>query len=375
MNDARKERLKRLAEPGDYVMKFAETEGRDGFPPRSISFVGVQFEPLGYEDLARARLYLPVTVPLDWRNVRIFETDIDGVDIEKVARGNTTLESVFSSTTVSLQRGGWLPSGLAVTRKGVTILPDRNVITQIKGRFEGDKVVGAGRDFLDMLTGLEVRINPLLYAMEGNNRGIPSPATVEAQLNEAISFVGKALPKAQIVVGSESLNGALGLIEESRPGIGRKQAFLLDLAPKLNPPTSRRWLDVRWAEVLEAADRHGVRRNSLVVLAALSAVAVPNSGSPAKKVLKFRSDYSAAEAYNALADIRSLEILMHLFALLPDERPTIFTRDRPLALFWAGIQAFNFTMNSGTMSFDLSPVEELLPGATLSRWRDDMGGR
>ncbi|UUL83972.1 hypothetical protein [Sphingomonas qomolangmaensis] len=145
--------------------------------------------------------------------------------------------------------------------------------------------------------------------------------------------------------------------------------FLIDIAPALVSPTSRALLDTRWQKLLEAADRYQVPRNSLVVLAALSAVAVPNSGSPAKKLLKFRSDYSAGDAYNALADLRSLEILINLFALFPNERVALFTADRALALFWTGIQAHDFRRAGESAHFELAPVEALLPGASLDRWR------
>lgn len=369
------ERLKRLAQPGDWVMKFAELEGQGGEPPRSVSFVGIEFKPLDYRQLVDARLHQPVTVPLDWHNARLVETDVPGVDLDGIAKGNATLESIFSSTTVSLQRGGWLPSGLAVTRRGVTVLPDRNVVAQIKARYDDGAVVAADRDFLDMLADLEVRINPLLFAMEGNGRGIPSPSVVEAQLEEAVQLIRKALPKAELVIGGDSLKGALGLIEDTRPGLERKQAFLLEIAPSLDPPTSRRMLDERWRQILEAADRNSVPRTALVVLAALSAAAVPNSGSPAKKVLKFRPGYGVGDAYNALADLRSLELLIHLYAMFPDERPALFTADKALALFWTGIQAHDFQKESDGLTFDLAPVEALLPGDSIARWQEAIQAR
>lgn len=368
--ETKEERLKRLAQAGDWVMKFAELKGQDGEPPRSITFVGIEFRPLGYKQLADARLHQPVTVPLDWYNAKLVETDVPGVDLDGIAKGNATLESIFSSTTVSLQRGGWLPSGLAVTRRGVTVLLDRNVVAQIKARYDGGSVVAADRDFLDMLSDLEVRINPLLFAMEGNGRVIPSPSTVEAQLQEAVQIIRKALPKAELFIGEENLKGALGLVEDTRPGLERRQAFLLKIAPALDPPTSRRMLDARWREILEAADLHGVPRNTLVVLAALSAAAVPNSKSPAKKVLKFRPGYSAGDAYNALADLRSLELLIHLYALFPEERPALFTADKALALFWTGIQASGFRMETNGLAYDLAPLEELFPGDTIARWQE-----
>jgi len=369
MTETREQRLKRIAAVGDWVMKFAELEGQNGQPARSISFVGIEFLPLGYQQLAEARLHVPVTVPLDWHNAKVLETDIPGVDIDKIAKGHATLESIFSSMTVSLQRGGWLPSGLAVSRPGVTVLPDRNAVSQIKARYEGGTVTAGERDFLDMLADLDVRINPLLFAIEGNGRSIPAPALVAAQLEEAVALIGRALPKATLAIGDQSLPGALGLIEDTRLGLARKQAFLIDIAPNLVSPTSRALLDIRWQELLEAADRYQVPRNSLVMLAALSAVAVPNSGSPAKKLLKFRPDYSAGDAYNALADLRSLEILINIFALFPKERVALFTADRALALFWTGIQAHDFRRAGDSAHFELAPVEALLPGDSRDRWR------
>lgn len=359
------------AKHAGYVVKIVEQEGQKGDPPRSISFVDVNFKALGYRQLDEARLHQPIDVPLEWDGAKVVETDIEGLNVGQSGRCSTILNSRFSSTTVSLQRGGWLPSCLAVMH-GVTILPDRNVLTQIKARFDQGALVKKRCDFLDLLENFEGRINPLLFAIEGNCRSIPTREAVEEQLDEAIRLISKALPKAKLVVGPDTLQGALGLIEDTRAGLGRKQAFLLEIAPALDPPTSRALLDTKWREVLKAADRHGVARNTLVVLAALSTVTVPNSGSPAKKVLKFHSRYSAEDAYNALADLRSLEILMHIYALFPSERAALFTADKPLALFWTAIQADNFKNSSAGISFNLAPVEELLPSQVIERWQRDI---
>lgn len=68
MSDSPEERLEHLGRPGDLVMTFVENKDRESEQPRSISFVGIEFKPLGYKQLSDARLHLPVTVPLDWRN-------------------------------------------------------------------------------------------------------------------------------------------------------------------------------------------------------------------------------------------------------------------------------------------------------------------
>ncbi len=355
------------------AMKFIELEGRDGNPPQSVSVAGMVFSPLDYCQLAAVRLHQPISVDLDWRNAKIIGTTIDGVDIDGLARGHARLESTHNSAAVSLQKGGWLPSGLAIADGRITILPDRNVVSLIKGRYENGAVVGDGMDFMDLLAGQEVRINPLLYAIEGNGRVIPDRPVVEAQIAEVAAFFRKALPKAELVIGDRSMDGVLGLIEDTRAGFEIKRKFLMDLAPLLSSPTSRRLFEARWRDVLDAADRHGLARDALIVLAALSSVAVPNSGSAAKKVLKFKAGYSDQDIYNALADLRSLEILIHLITLFPDERPAIFTADKPLALFWTGIRAHGFKRRDLRVSCDLAPVEQLLPGETIKRWQTEPG--
>ncbi|RWC92298.1 MAG: hypothetical protein EOS72_01905 [Mesorhizobium sp.] len=346
---------------------YREMAQDDGTPGRTIAFSGANVQPLGYTDLAEARLHEKLTIPLTWENATVIGTDIEGLDNSKKHTVKATLQSVFTSRAIGLVKGGWLPSGLAATRLGTTVLVDRNVVSEIIGRFDGGKNVGAEPDFLDLFADRPVRINPLLFAMEGNARRIPSPELLRSQLDEAVTKLQAALPAAKLVVGPGSLQGALGLIEESRSGFERKQRFLLRVAPGLTSPVSRRNMQARWNEVIAGADACGVSRSSLVVLAALSSVAIPNSGSPAKKLLKFKEGYCEEDAYNALADLRSLEMLIYVFGFFPGELVQLCTADRNLALFWTGIRASNFARFGTGIAFDLSPVEELVPG---SKWYD-----
>lgn len=140
------------------------------------------------------------------------------------------------------------------------------------------------------------------------------------------------------------------------------------LAPKLHGNVGAHRLPVIWDDVLAVADECGVPRRSMVVLAALSAAAVPNGKSPAKKLLKLtKPNYSTELAYNALADLRSLKVLMYLFALFPSEPILLCTGDKDLALFWAGIRASGFAWQGGYFHCQFSPVEALLPNVTPER--------
>ena len=352
-------------------MVIRELEGENGGSPRTIAFARSELRPLGYAVLLSARLHEPLTIPLRLDNGTVIESDIEGLDRTQRYSVDTTLESPLTCHAVSLMQGGWLPPSLAATGDDPTILLDRNLVPLLVGRGRKNEA-SAGRDFLDLFKDRPIKLNPLLYAMEGERRETPAPDQVAALLLEAVDKLRTALPNARVVADPAMLRGALGLIEDARPALGRKQAFLLQIAPGLAASVGRMRLPAVWADVVSAADHCGVCRNSLVVLAALSAVAVPNGASPAKALLKFKPGYTEQDAYNALADLRALELLMGLYAMFPQERIHFCTADRALALFWTAIQASNFERRESGFTFDLEPIDALLPGDTLQQWRESL---
>jgi hypothetical protein len=344
-----------------------ENGSDDGGPGRDITFTGADIRPLGYAELAGAKLHQNLTMELEWRNVKL----VAASDLE-ASRSYTvraTLESSLTLQTVALVSGGWLPPAFASAIPSATILADRNVVSQIVSRFENGTATRAESDFLDLLAGRSVRINPLLFAMEGNAKKIPTPELMKSQLEEAMKKLRAALPAAHLVVGPDSLRGALGIIEESRQGFERKQKFLLRIVPRLAAPVSQRKMRARWDEVLAAADDCSVPRGSLVLLAALSSILVQKGRSPARGLLKLRADYHEELAYNALVDLRSLELLIYMLALFPEHGTTLLTADKDLALFWTGIRASNFEWDGAAATVNFSPVQELLGNSKLDDWQ------
>lgn len=261
---------------------------------------------------------------------------------------------------------------LAATHLQTTILVDRNVVSQIIARFDGGRRIGREPDFLDLFADYPVRINPLLFVLEGNARSLPTPDLVAAQLNEVGAKLRRALPNAILLIGPDSLRGAIGLLEDVKDSTLRKQEFLTRVASSLASPVAKGRRMERLEEAVTTARSCGVPARSLVSLAVLSAIAVPNGGSPARRLLKFRHGYSAQDAYNSIADIRSLEILISLCSLFPDQPVQLCTADKDLALLWAGIQASNFrrTEDGAGFSYDLAPIEQLLPDESISVWQE-----
>jgi len=353
--------------PGGRMFVYKEQERHDGSPLRMIAFTDVDIRPRTYEELAAAKLHAGITIPLEMYNGRIVETDVEGVDTSKYAHITATLVSPFTAKAIGLVRGGWLPSALAATRETAVILPDRNIITEIAGRFDAGKRVGRDPDFLDLFEDDPVRINPMLFAMEGNGRALPTPEIARAQLEEAVAKLRQALPAATLMVGPESIDSLLGVIEDVRPSMARKQAFLRHVAPILAAPVARRDVGRRWREILDAAKDFGVVQASLVVLAVLSTIVNP-ARCAAKSLLKFHAGYSDADAYNALSDLQALDLLLYCLACFPEMHTQLCTADRNLALFWVGANASDIVRKGDCISFTMTPHDAVLPERYAERW-------
>jgi hypothetical protein len=357
--------------PEGQRLAFAELENPDGGPPRMVEVVDFDVRPLGFDALLNAPIHRSFIFPIEIANARIVKTDILNLDASKPARLSAQIETSHSSRVIALVPGGWLPSGLAISRKNATLFIDRNIVGEIVGRFDGGVNKGREPDFLDVFANQVVRVNPMLCVLEGNTRSPPSVDEVGAQLQEVTAQIRKALPTAILPDEPNVFRGVVGLIEDSRAGMAQREAFLLRVAPVLRSPVSRSRIDERWNDVLVAADACGVRRKSLVVLAALSCIVAPKGPNLCRRLLKFRPSYRPADAYNALADLRALDIFINLCALWPEHLPRLCTADKDLALFWTGLRVTNIAAKRGGATFDLSPVEALLPAKYATRWLCD----
>jgi hypothetical protein len=350
------------------VLSFEELEDPDGGPPRRFSVVGAQFEPLSYDELAG--LKGPATLRLRFHSGRVIDTDIPGIDSTAGASGHALVQFLFSSQAYGLVNGGWLPSALA-SHSGALVMPDRCVVSDIRGRFEnGERKPSREPDVIDMFANSDIRIHPAFFALEGNSRRTPTALELEEQWREAHKVLKAALPRAKIPELTPAyLAGMQGILRDTNAEFQNDQRFLMQVGPGLVSPVAHARRFDKAANIIAIADSLGVASSSLALVAALSTVFVPNGASPAKKLLKVRPTYSTADAYNALVDLRALSMLMKFFALFPRERAMFCTTDRELALFWVGLNAADFRFTGQHMTFNLTPVP-LFPGLERQELRD-----
>jgi hypothetical protein len=352
--------------PGQITFTLKETERLDGGPLRTITFTNVEVVPLDYDTLAAAAAQTELTIPLEMLNGKILDTNVEDIDTSLYANIKATLTTSFTAKAIGLVRGGWLPSALAATRPETLVILDRNVVTEIVGRFDGGLGRGREKDFLDLFGQSPVHINPSLYAMEGNRRALPDRDHVRDQLGEAVRKIRSALPKARLTVTEQTIDAALGLIEEERETFGKRLAFLMRIAPMLAAPVGRGRAGSCWEKVIEAAISCGVDTQSIVVLSALSVVAT-RGGGPARGLLKFKPDYSEADAYNAACDIRALEYLLNCHGLFPNQPVQLCTADRALAMFWVALNA-SVERDAEGLTITITPHDQLLAEADVAKW-------
>lgn len=337
---------------------------------KSLSLRDGEVQPLGFDDLVilLGKLGQPISFPLRLSDVRLCESDFDDLDTSRPHSVSATLNSTYGSTVVALLRGGWLPSGLALD--DALLLPDRCTVGAIRSRFFGGKVKpGKQDDFLDFAAGRPLRINPLLYAMEGvTGHSAPDDAQLAELMDRAASKILEALPNASIFPDKAlAVRGASGLLSDMAESFARKQKFLVKAAPLVTPTISNATRPDIWRKLFVLADRYSVQRRSILMLTLLSATAANQAVNPAKKLLKPKKNYNQKDAHNALCDLRALDLLIAAYTEFPQENVALLTEDRSLALLWAGLQTHSYRRDGQEIHYSINPHRALFAALSDSQ--------
>jgi hypothetical protein len=332
---------------------------------RTLELTEGEITPLGFDDLANIfdKLDQPISFPLRLTGVRVGRNELEGLDGETVESISASLDSTLGSTTIGLVKGGWLPSGFAIADS--LILPDRCTVAAIRSRFLGGlRKNGLHDDFLDFLADHPVKINPMLCAMEGiSGSKPPSETELSAIFDRTANGILEALPHAVIFPAKPAvMKGALGLIQDTAESFHRKQKFLLKAGPSLSAPVGKAKRLKLLDQMFELALACGISKASMLMLTVLSAASAGQSMNPARKLLKPRNPYTKKDAYNALSDLRALDLLIAACADFPNLQVSLMTNDKALALLWSGLQAHSFQRNGAHIQYSINPHRALFNG-------------
>ncbi len=352
------------------VLKFIDDASK-----REFVFGDFKMQPLEFSHLQEltGKRGGPVSFPLSVRGAR--ELAADGTLGEERFSVDAALSAPYSLQVLALVDGGWLPAGLLPQE--CLLLLDRCALTFIKGRYQAGAAPQEGPgDFLDLLTDRVVRVNPIPLMLEGNLARLPaSVQELETQYDEAHAAIRRALPSADVTPDRRSaVQGATGLLVETRERYNRERSFLKTVCPGLGTSVGVLQKVARWNHILEVAAAHRLRVASPVVICALSCAVAAQSCNPARTLLKARTAYRDCHAHNALADLLALRLMMSAHANFPDEIPVLLTQDRDLAMSWAGLGATHAKTGENSFTYDLAPAETLFPGEFWERLGEALRG-
>ena len=292
-------------------------------------------EPFGLDALLGTRKEGRPGLPLTMRSagVRKGEEHIDGN-----ATLTTTIEFNQSPKPYVLVPGGWSPLALARARH---FLVDRNVLSlarQLPTDNDHSRLERF-RWWWSLLDQAPVSLNPLPAAFEGaQGETLSYGEFVEefqcgvAQLHNAVSHAGV------LDLGEVGLQAAYAEVQAVQSRQTREIEVLMELCPSVLANTVKRDHRREACEAILAAMRdRSLDPFSLVGLCMMSSLYRSNSGgdySIGHRLLKPTPGYKRKDAYNALSDLRHLEIAALATGIFLDP-PALLTEDIALAALWS----------------------------------------
>jgi len=321
-----------------------------------------RFEPLSFSDLVedynkKDKLY---PLRIEAKSVSSSRTGFKTTSPASVSMPTNFREPV---SIFSLVDGGWLPPPLVIP---ANFMVDRNVVASLeKMKQRANHPSKTQHDWwTQFFSDFAALINPCLYAFEGKN-GKPPSFEEFCRTFELVSAEVKAhLPTARLVeYDLIHFKAAYDIITDVSDRLERETEFLLQTLPLIIHPVVEYQLEKSRFEILQRARRLKVKTGSLVTVAVLSCLYQRSDGSgflAARKLLKPKKGYSRQHAYNALSDLRAIEMFTAGLGF-QRERFALCTCDRAMAAFWSGLNVRFARWHNERPTFSITLTEDLFP--------------
>lgn len=329
-----------------------------------VCFTDFKIKPLGYDDLRRTKSGCQMDFPIAATGATVASSTI-GLDTDLKYDFSVTARNSLKIDLYALVAGGWLPPGM-ITGSRVEYLLDRCAVSLLLGTSDETRK----GHFIDFLNSQNAVLNPFMHAFESptSSDGVnPLPTRVLLDTTEKLRTV---LPDAEHmsykIIDYLELESQLQTLRAYRELISE---FLEDFHPVIMSPVSRKNVPRVLRAISRSASTMGIPTLSIPILAAISAVLVPNGQSPARQIIKPAEIRKKGNADNAANDLVALAHLISRHDEKDMNQVSFCTWDRNLALFWAGLRPHlvkpgKFAVN---ISDDLFPNHaELMPSLTAA---------
>lgn len=256
-------------------------------------------------------------------------------------KANFAVSPDLKNTCYALVKGGWLPLFYALSESN--IIADRNMVSEIQARFSNGVMSPHDRDHDDFMDYMDEKncsctIHTISYALEGNQKELPSKSVMKEQHRAALKIITKALPHIKTWPKEDSdLQYVVDLADQLRAYFIEGVKVLTKVAPLLvNSPSRSRRVE-RWKKIAEIARSENVSIHHVAFLACLSASTANQNFNPAQKLIKPSAYYTEQDAYNAMYDLFLIMIANVFQTQSPERKVALVTRDKNLAHFWMGL--------------------------------------
>ena len=266
---------------------------------------------------------------------------VDTQQTHEYYNGSIPISFLTPPQPYALVTGGWLPLPFV---RSLRFLVDRNVVSNLKRiRENGPKENDTPYElFKEIFKDGALIFNPLLYAYEGAKRRLPKRSEFDQAFEKGRLELLDAFPRSTVIEFDElHAQAAYKQLTDLAARGERDANFLIAVAPLISNRVSRKMENKIRDKIIKIAIKNGVAPYSPVCLACFSALYEDVNGenvSIGRKVLKPRPNYSAADAYNAISDIRHIELAAASNAVLDKEPFALCTADQGLAEFWSAIE-------------------------------------
>lgn len=355
-----------------HVIRYEPTDPGEA-PIELIPFNADSFDaqPLSHDDfvecIARGRSHYPLKIT----NALLVASE--GKPDAQAMTVTTEMGLPSTPTLFGLVLGGWLPFPFAAKR---TALLDRNVVSHIatlaaedlKGSSQGASAPTWPYCSFD-LAGEQV--SPLLYVFEGRHRRTPTLDEIAAEAMQGTEVLRSVLPNAKVLdMGKAQQTAVMNMLQERAESLERRQSLLLKASSLVSQPVGQRHRPQVEAEILALSRTHSVPPKSFPVVALLSCLYdghdAPSHPAfrPGRAVLKPTATYTKSDAYNALADLSFLELMLQFPSVTPGVEYVLYTRDKGLAALWSALRPWLAQDAGASLTPMFTLDRSMFPGLT-----------
>jgi len=341
------------------VIQYIESSGK------SLTLILESTTPLILKDIEEVILNKnTATLNLEFLGKEI----LDNKSCETPANINASMGITFhrKAGVFCLTKGGWLPP---IFIASAIFLVDKNVLIKLKKFANNEKRPDYEHTNWWLQFPSKIIINPILFAMEGCNQKKPNFKDFHSQFESASDSIRKLLPNSETIsYTAEHYQAAyqqLAMFEErSKIEIN----FLMEISSILQNRSLDKGLESNKQKILSIADSVGLVKPSLVLITALACVFENKHGNGlliARRILKPLPSYSSRNAFNAVSDLRAIEMLIAGMCINHTKNISLMTCDIGIAALWCALNPKRFRMDSGKPKFELSLSQDLFPRMRL----------